>query len=216
MPELQYTLIGDGSSDKALMRIIEWLLNDLYHRLPVKGSFADFRDLRNPPAKGDIEGQIRHALYYYPCDILFYHRDAESTDTGIVERRKQEIYTNINHTIAPEKVVCIVPVVMTEAWLLLDEEAIKKASGNRNFAGPLNLPAVQGLEQHRDPKERLFEFLKAASGLKGRNLAKFNIHKAVHDVADYISDFSLLRQLNSFQDFEASVTHAIDLYLETT
>ncbi len=49
MKDLKYTLIADGSSDKTLLRIIKWVLDDLYPKLPNQGVFADFRGLPDPP-----------------------------------------------------------------------------------------------------------------------------------------------------------------------
>ena len=80
MNEITYTLIADGSSDKVFLRIIKWCLDDLYPKLPTKEQYADFRTLRNPPRAGDVLGQIKYAENYYPFDICFYHRDAESND----------------------------------------------------------------------------------------------------------------------------------------
>ena len=89
-----------------------------------------------------------------------------------------------------------------ETWLLISEDALKKASGNRNYKGNINLPPINQLEKNQDPKSLLHTILKNCSGLKTRRLDKFNVHQAVHLVAEYIEDYSPLRQLYSFQKFE--------------
>lgn len=213
MDRLKYTLVGDGSSDRVLQPVINWLLNDLYPELPVSGVYADFGGLWKPPAKGDIKGQVKHAQRYYPFDILIYHRDAEQNSNEIIATRIAEILDNIKDVIEPQKIVCVVPIVMTEAWLLIDANAIKKASGNRNYSGVLNLPPIQTLEQKNDPKDILFNLLKTANDSKKRNLNKFKPHAAVHFVAENIKDFSSLRELRSFKQFESDLKSAIDGYL---
>jgi hypothetical protein len=214
MNPVKYTLIGDGSSDSALRPVINWLLNDLFPELPVSGTFAEFGRLKNPPAKKDVRRQVEYAQRLYPFDILIYHRDAEENTETIIAKRKQEVLGAIEDVISPDKLVCVVPVVMTEAWLLIDKTAIKKAAGNRNFTGTLALPIVSALEQKSNPKEILHELLKTARNTNRRDLAKFNVHAAVHLVADFITDFSTLRQLPSFREFERDLKKSIEFYLK--
>lgn len=213
MDLMKYTLIGDGSSDKALMPVINWLINDLFPELPVSGTFAEFRHMRNPPAKNDIKGQVEYASYYYPFDILIYHRDAEDRSEDIIGIRKEEILGELDDETLLEKTVCVVPVVMTEAWLLIDRTAIKKAAGNRNFAGELALPAVQTLELKSNPKSILQDLLRTARDTNKRDLAKFNVNQAVHLVAEYTTDFSALRQLRSFNEFEKDLKQSIENFI---
>ncbi len=208
---LRYTLIGDGSSDKALLNIIKWLLDDLYPALPNKGTYADFRNLIKPPRKDDVLSQIETAGMYYPFDVLFYHRDAEKADKNIISIRKSEVLDKVG---AELNIVCVVPIVMMESWLLFDESAIKKAAGNRNYRGKINLPSIKKIERESQTKEILHNILRECSGLKNRQLNKFNVHKAVHIVSENIQDFSPLRQLHAFNTLEMDVKHAVNSFLK--
>lgn len=212
MSFLRYTLITDGSSDKALLNIIKWLLDDLYPKLPNKGEFADFGRQKNPPPKRDIASQIKRAQEFYPFDLLFYHRDAENNDKDIIINRKSEVYKGVGD----ENIVCIVPIVMMESWLLFDECAIKKAAGNRNYKGKIYLPPLQKIEKETKPKDLLHKILKETSGLKKRSLSKFNVHQAVHLVAENINDFSPLRNLSAFKIFEEDLKVAVEKFLKKT
>jgi len=210
MKDLKYTLIADGSSDKTLLRIIKWLLDDLYPKLPNQGVFADFRGLPDPPKT--LHEKFIAAQTYYPSDIVFIHRDAESTNLDSIKLRLDQIEkeigkTNINNT------VCLIPVKMMETWLLINKEAIKKAAGNRNYSGEINLPPTKKLEKESQPKKLLHDLLTDASGLKGRNLKKFNINKAVHLVTENISDFSQLRGLVAFKMFETNLQSVVSKFL---
>lgn len=202
MLEIRFTLIADGSSDKTLLRVIKWVLDDLYNDIPNSGVFADFRQLPRPPKT--IEQKIEYAMDYYPFDILFIHRDAESNNLSTIRKRKDEIITTLKN-FKLNSIVCIIPVKMMETWLLIDPEAIKKASGNRKYSGNIDLPDIHRLEQESQPKRKLHDLLKQVSGLKGRNLQKFNIDRAVHLVAENITDYSALRKLKAFQVFEFDV-----------
>lgn len=206
MNELKYTLISDGSSDCTLLSIIKWTFDTNYPQLPTKGCWADFRG-RNV---NSIPQKLKLAQQLYPFDILFYHRDAESCNIQILEQRTQEIHTGINNIDLVRKTVCMIPIKMMETWLLFDSEAIKKASGNRNYKQNISLPAINKLETVKQPKDELHHLLKEISGLKGRNLDKFNPHAAIHRVAEYINDFSPLRQLASFQRFEKELKTVVD------
>ena len=87
----------------------------------------------------------------YPCDLLFVHRDAESAP---IEEREAEIRKALEKSsVDSVRVVCVVPVRMQEAWLLIDEAALRRAAGNPNGTQPLAMPDVQKLEELADPKQ---------------------------------------------------------------
>jgi hypothetical protein len=98
---------------------------------------------------------------------------------------------------------------MMETWLLFDVEAIKKAAGNRNYKQPIELPKLKDLEKQQQPKEFLHSLLKEVSGRKGRQLDKFNVHQAVHLVAENIENFTHLRTLEAFRVFEDNLKGAL-------
>jgi len=185
-------------------------LDNLYPTLPNEGSFADFRFLPNPP-KG-LNEKVKTAMNYYPFNVVFIHRDAETTNPTIIEQRHTEIFDELDDELYP-KIVCVIPIKMMETWLMIDPEAIKKAAGNRNYKAKIELPLLKNLEKENQPKVTLHELLRVASGLKSRNLKKFNTEKAVHLVAENIEDFSQLRNLVAFKAFETDLIRVVDNYL---
>jgi hypothetical protein len=118
---LTYTLLSDGSSDRALLPVLQWLLRAGSGR-DFQSQWADLRRLRRPPKT--LPERIQAALDLYPCDLLFVHRDAESEGW---ERRVEEIRQHLRVP-ADQTVVCVVPVRMQEAWFLFDERAIRLAA----------------------------------------------------------------------------------------
>ncbi|MCJ7687521.1 MAG: DUF4276 family protein [Desulfobacteraceae bacterium] len=166
MDEIRYTLISDGSSDRALLPILTWILREKGDIRRVQPEWADLRRLPQPPQT--LRERILSAIDLFPCDLLFIHRDAEREDP---ESRYREIRNALQEATklgfqAPA--VCVVPVRMTEAWLLFDEPAIRFAAGNPNGKNPLDMPDLSIIEQVSDPKDVLFEILREASGLRGR------------------------------------------------
>jgi len=205
MNALRFTLVSDGPSDRPLLPILTWLLIECGVQETIDPQWLDFRLLPNPPTS--LSGRIDAALQLYACDILFVHRDAER---GSVEERKKEIHEAVERCRHALPAVCVVPIRMTEAWLLFDTKAIRKAAGNPNGRENLNIPELRRLESLPDPKEILHQSLRDASGLTGRRLKKFNPKRMVYDVANFIDDFSPLRLLSAFQHLEQEVRETLN------
>lgn len=204
MQSLRYTLLGDGSSDRALIPILTWLLRQSCGEIPILPRFADLRDLPQPPRI--LPERIQQSVELYPCDLLFVHRDAERDS---VSKRAEEIRQAVEES-GPQSlppVICVIPMRMLEAWLLIDEVALRLASGNPSGSLPLNLPNVNALETLQDPKETLYTLLRDASGLQGRRLRHFDktLARRLQQVADEIEDFGPLRQLAAFRRLEREI-----------
>ena len=207
MPDLlTYTLVADGSSDKALMPIVNWLLNIHLPYRPIQGQFADLAAVRQKSRLLRERVQIAQTLYPQ-TDFFVIHRDAERES---LDRRIEEISDGLEGF--DFLWVPLVPIRMLEAWLLFDEAAIRKAGGKPSGRVALNLPPVGQLEQVPDPKSLLYQAVKDASGLRGRHLNRLNVHQSVHLVADNIEDFSPLRRLTAFQTFEDRLLQVINAY----
>ena len=203
MDEVRYTLISDGPSDRALIPILTWVLREKGDVTRVQAEWADLGRLPRPPKS--LSDRILLAIDLFPCDLLFVHRDAERQEP---ERRYEEIHSAIREAASQgfrTPAVCVVPVQMTEAWLLFDEVAIRLAAGNPNGKNPLNLPELSEIEQISNPKDILFQVLREASGLTARRLKKFNLAGSRVRITELITDFSPLRVLCAFQELEKRI-----------
>jgi hypothetical protein len=200
---LAYTLVCDGTSDRCLTRIVDWLLWQLGW-FASESQVADFRTYQRPPS--DLRERVREACLEWPCDLLVVHRDAERARR---ETRVNEITAALSSLQTPPA-VAVVPVRMTEAWLLFDEHAIRLAAGNPAGRGRLPLPR-RSPEAEPNPKRILQNCLKAASGKQGRRLQRFerDLSELVIRVADCVDDFSPLRSLSAFGAFEADLRHTL-------
>jgi len=204
MRELRYTLVCDGSSNECLLPILTWLIHELGVTLPVQEEWADLRRLRNPPRA--LPDRIRCAVDLYPCDLLFVHRDAETSSRQDRTREIERAVANAFPQSAPP-FVCVVPVRMQEAWMLFDEQAIRTAAGNPNGTVPLDIPsACEGVP---DPKAVLYEAMKRASGLAPRRFRGKSWARAAHRVTDLMDDFSPLRAFDAFSALEAELRHVV-------
>jgi hypothetical protein len=182
------------------MNIIKWAIRNIKPNLAVNGQFAELGNQRNPPK--ELYHRINAAYEYYPCDVLFIHRDAEKES---LEMRVSEIEDHMRKSTAKIPVIFVIPVRMMETWLLINGDAIKKAAGNRKFSGDLDIPSIGNLETIPDPKRLLHDLIYTASEKKGRAKSKLNVHKAVHLVSDNIADFSPLLNVPAFVNFYNSL-----------
>jgi len=200
--ELSYTLLADGSSDRGLIPILTWMLKRHVPHCAVQSRWADLRRLRNPPAT--LEGRIETAVRLYPCSLLFIHRDAERESR---QSRVSEIANSLANTSRRDLPhVLVVPVRMTETWLLFDEIAIRRAAGNPNGKMPLNLPRLKELETCADPKKHLQELIVEASGLSGRHRRRLNFAQCRQRISQVIQDFSPLLHLPAFREMDTEFT----------
>ena len=192
---LNSTLVADGRSDRVLVPLINKLM-----AVHCPCAYRDTDFVEDYPASGNsLALRVRFALAQYPCDILFVHRDAEQRDA--VQQREAEIKTAVAGLTVARPFIAIVPVRMTEAWLLADEQAIRHAAGNPTGRVPLNLPTESQIEVV-DAIERLFEALTLAKNLNNRRTSRLRPEALRHRVADHLDDLAALRRLPSFARFE--------------
>jgi hypothetical protein len=207
---IQFTLLSEGSSDQALLPILSFVLRERGAET-VEPQWADIRRLREPPQA--LPDKIRVAYDLYPCDLLFVHRDAERDGH---EFRREEIIRALDAAGMDVASVCVVPVRMTETWLLIDEGAIREAAGRPRGRVALNLPQLRRLEEEANPKAALHQALRDASGLRGRRLRDFPVTQRVRRVAELIGDYGALRELSAFRALEQEVRTALDRFADRT
>jgi len=189
-------LVADGSTDRVLIDIVKWVIAT--EKIPVSLSF----ELFCPTMK--VAEKLEKALIQYPStDVVFIHRDAEKEPW---ENRQREIEAAIEDYELTLPHVSIIPIRMTEAWLCIDEQAIRRAAGNPNGKTSLKIPAPSKLERISDPKEALNELLLKASELNARRRKKIKnpseLAKMRRLVAANINDFSILGNFETFRFFQ--------------
>ncbi len=193
-------LLGEGSSDRVLVPILRWLIGAC---TPAPFDVAWIDPALLFAADPTVRARVRAALQVQPCDLLFVHRDADRQDPA---RRRGEI----RRAAGAHPHVPVVPVRMTEAWLLLDERALRAAAGRVSGTHPLNLPDPRQVEALPNPKRTLRDALVRAHGARGRRARRFRPDQAQHRLADLVEDWSPLRALPAFRRVEADTRAALD------
>ncbi len=206
MISLRFTLLGEGSSDSALLEVLAWLLRHCGVTRVLQPQWADLYHLPRKPV-GDVE-RIAAAFTAYECDLLFVHRDADRS--GYSSRRGELVEAITDHAAAHGghvPIVCVVPVRMTESWLLLDEAAIRSAAGNPNGSVALDMPDPMTVESIPDPKKVLRDLVLRATELSGRRLKHFRVSNRL--VAERTADFVSLLHLPAFSRLREEVTEVV-------
>jgi hypothetical protein len=203
MTPFRFTLRGDGPSDAMLLPVARWVLMQHLEGVPLDPQFADWRALPRKPI--DLTDEIVTSLKMFPCDLLLIQRDVEtkSREDRVGEIRAAVEKARSTRAIPPH--VCVIPMRMSEAWVLFDETAIRFAAGNPNGKCKLSLPSLKKVESIADPKVVLNAALETASELTGRRLDKFRTSGKAVRVAGCIDDFAPLRALSAFRAFEGDI-----------
>ncbi|MFE5913577.1 hypothetical protein ACFQ6B_31445 [Streptomyces wedmorensis] len=158
----------EGSSDEGIAFHIEQIAAEC--NVDIVLSIPDFRLL---PGRVDrtVAGKLRAVQQLGGnYDLAIIHRDA---DRDGPDARRSEIADAVGEVCPEMGFVSLIPVTMTEAWLLLDENAIRQVAENPKGKMSLSLPKAAQVENIADPKERLKAVLALASDLSGRRLRDF-------------------------------------------
>lgn len=168
--------VSEGSSDLPLADIIESLF--VSRGVTVHLSKPDF-SLLGRVAK-DVRSRVEAGakLVGGPINVIVVHRDADNAGR---HARQQEIEAAVRSVGMNADLVPVIPVRMTEAWLLLDEAAIRQVAGNPRGRMNLSLPKFHEVESIADPKDLLRTCLLTAADERGRRreavAKRFNQHR---------------------------------------
>ena len=169
---VRFILLCEGSSDRALVPHLRQLLSHCGAPVVV-GSAIALSTIRDPgQGRGSVLERKIHAILSNESeiDLLFIHRNA---DAAGFEDRSREIAEALRNPEFETDHAPVIPVRTTEAWILLDEDAIRRVAGNPRGRQPLNLPRPARVEREVDPKRTLETALTTASGHSGHRLRKF-------------------------------------------
>jgi hypothetical protein len=156
--------VGEGSSDRPLADLVKLLFLDRGVLLNL--SSPDFAQLRDHVgSRLDQKMSVGLSLMGESPDVVIVHRDTDNRDRTV---RYDEMLRAYENAKPADHMVPIIPVRMTEAWLLLDEAAIREVAGNPNGRNPLGLPRGVSVERNSNPKQLLEQAILAAADVTGR------------------------------------------------
>lgn len=164
---IHFVLITEGSSDNGLIPHLESLCMEA----GADEAYGIAPNLSRQNVGHALLDKIRFILETEPqANLLFLHRDADSRDSSLRHDEIRQVTITCGLT---RKWVAVVPVQETEAWLLLDERAIRMVAGKPSGRVPLDLPRPAQVENLAKPKELLKEKLTIAAEVTGRRYQHF-------------------------------------------
>lgn len=194
--------IAEGTSDAPLADIVERLFLER-HEVSVRLSQPDFANLK---IAKDVRTRVEAAvtLAGSDVDLVVVHRDADSA--GWRTRRDEIVAAHLSAATS-SRLVPIIPVRMTEAWLLLDEDAIRRVAGNPNGKSNLDLPSVKAAESVADPKELLQKCILAAADETGRrrDRVRKRFSQNRRQLLELLDTSGPVSSLASWQELESSI-----------
>lgn len=193
--------LGEGSSDEGITVHIERIAEACEVPVAVTAPDMELLSLVDRSVAGKLEAVRRLGGEY---DLLLIHRDADRTSRA---ERVSEIRAATEKAMPDRPWVPVVPIRMTEAWLVLDELLIREVAGNPKGRIPLSIPAPREAERIADPKALLKELLATASELTGRRRRMFQARFAYHRrlILERIDPQGQVGMLGSWQAFESDL-----------
>jgi Domain of unknown function (DUF4276) len=159
---LQPALYAEGATDERFLGQLLWrLCDDLCLNLHQQVEVAPVEVL--PEAKTVQAGEGRHdrilAAAQAASDlwtVLFVHADADGDAIAARANRAAPAINFLHQRFAKRSAVAVVPVRMTEAWMLQDGDALRDVLGCTLSDQHWGLPGSDvGIESIRDPKQML-------------------------------------------------------------
>lgn len=200
---LTFAFLREGTSDDGLLPH----LRDLVVRAGAPAAIGSSRDYR-----GSTEQRLRQVQAEGAnVDIVFVHRDADSPDG---EPRREEV-RQAAAAVGIPSVVSVVPVQELEAWLLVDEAAIRHVVGRPSGRTPISLPRLAAIERAASPKEILQTACLTASETAGRRRAREqrDFPRRRLTLLERLDIDGPVRRLPSWQQLEADIEAAVDRVL---
>lgn len=185
--QLVWALSADGGTDRALVPLLTWTIRQLDPEVQVL----------SPSFQKHSRGVDDASSLLDSVQILFVHRDAE----GMTYQQRLSEFDLTSGILVP-----VIPVRMTEAWLLGDATAIANAA--QNPSALVEVVGTSDVENVSNPKAMLEGKLIEASGqTTGRRRKMFQaglVDRRV-DVSNWTDDWNHLLGVPSYRSLVASL-----------
>lgn len=200
---LGYTF--EGTTDKVFYKsIIERTISDIlcsYSNKDVEIVLTPFNkngetfveQSVNSIKKGYIENSI---------DIFYIHSDADaSTIDTVIKNKFEPLYREASsiEEIKKCKIIPIIPIYMTESWMLADFDLFKKEISTTKTKAQLSLSGNP--EQFTDPKLKIIEALRITNSELPKKRRKDLTISDLYQIISQKIEINKLMTLNSFKEF---------------
>ncbi|RYX84400.1 DUF4276 family protein [bacterium] len=201
----------EGSTDK---RFLESIIKKTFEEIAIKceGSIEVYDPVYIKPNKNgtfiDNAELLLKEAFEIGSNVVCFHIDADDTNDHAVFQYKVEPINDLIEILGDDickNVVSIVPVRMSEAWMLADKILLKEEIGTVKTDAQLNINKHS--ETIADPKELIVEALRIAQDNLPKRRNRITINELYQPIGQRVSIIEL-EKLPSFQKFKASVEAA--------
>jgi len=155
-----------------------------------------------------ILAAARRAREYHAL-IIHADADAPTAEKALNERIGPGVKIVQSAADACHNLVPLVPIRMTEAWMLVDAKALREVIGTRLDANMLGLPAyAYQVESEIDPKRKLREVIDTALSYYPRRRRRLGIGELYEPLARLIR-IEKLRKVPAYEQFMVDLTEAL-------
>jgi hypothetical protein len=165
-----------------------------------------------PKPEGDFVSQIvRVSSEYSYFHVICVHSDSDHPSIENVLRNKIEpaLHAVRKSENACKNLVAIIPVQMTEAWLLADFELLKAKIGTDRTNNELGLPTrINQIEGLSNPKEVVSGAIRKAQETLSKRRRKLSVSSLYSPISQEIS-IDILTKLPSFNRFLGEVRKSL-------
>ncbi|MCC7491079.1 MAG: DUF4276 family protein [Fimbriimonadaceae bacterium] len=209
MRRLAWALFAEGRSDHdflqpLLRRLLEWACRDATSLVEIA---PDPLELHGPAGSAARRRLDRICLAAKDSasafHLLFIHADGDSDWQEALAKRVEPARQELRRGDRRLGVVAVIPVRETEAWVLADQEALRRCLGVPSRAKAPDPPGLSDVERLTDPKKALRELHFAAVG--DRSQRKYPISTYLRRLGEEVS-LASLRRLASFQRLQAELS----------
>jgi len=157
--------------------------------------------------------QAAQTSWGYPLLVVHSDADDRSADAALAERiqpgqmlvAQQPDEANLCRNLVP-----IVPITMTEAWMLADRNRLRELLNSDLSSGDLGLPASFGeIERIADPKARLAQALRIASAHRPQRRRRDRTIGELYEPLGEQIALTELGQLSAYQTFQVDLADAL-------
>ena len=141
--------------------------------------------------------------YEIGVEILFIHTDADNeTNTKALEEKIIPAKKEINNTInVCKNIVAVIPIYMTESWMLADKELLKSEIEIED--SDINLGINKGPESIKDPKSVIEKIIRKSKEAKSKRLRNRGVTiSELYQIIGLKLELTELEKLNSFSEFK--------------
>lgn len=209
MRYLASALAAEGPSDQRFLKpILRRLIEDLC--LQYANDLVSIAEIQEVKGRGlDIIANLKDGLKYF--HLLFIHVDGRSNPEGVRAQQVEPIILELKKQIGSDQsrptVVAVVPVRETEAWALVDGEALRKALGISIDDRGLGIPSrPREVEHIPDPKASLRTVFQNAIGQ--RRGSRRNVAAELGKIGESI-ELGRLKKVPAFSRLEEDLYRAL-------